>query len=107
MKSGGQPGNTNAGKNKVWSHAINKALEKRSGRKDRLDAMVDLAENLLKKCDESDISALKELGDRLEGKPAQVVTGLDGGPIFAAIERVIVERPAIDITPEVARLDDK
>lgn len=71
--SGGQPGNNNAGKGKVWSAAINRALEMRS-RRDGIEALDALAEKLLAKCDEGDMTALKEIGDRLEGKPAQSLT---------------------------------
>jgi hypothetical protein len=58
--------------------AIDRALEKRS-RKDQVDALEALAERLLAKCDEADITALKELGDRIEGKPAQAIVGEEGG----------------------------
>lgn len=54
--------------------AIERALDKR-GANDRRAALDALAENLLAKCDEGDMSALKELGDRLDGKPAQVIAG--------------------------------
>ena len=70
-------GNQNAAKAKVWSAAIQRALDKRGvSRAEALDA---LAEQLLKKCEEGDLPALKELGDRLDGKPAQSVT-LGGDP---------------------------
>lgn len=71
--NGGAPiGNRNSAKNKIWTRAIQEALEKRS-RSDRYSALQDLAEKLLMKCDEGDMTALKELGDRLEGKPMQSV----------------------------------
>jgi hypothetical protein len=63
-------GNQFATKAKRWSLAIERALEKRSKR-DQVEALDDLAEKLLAKCDEGDMSALKELGDRLDGKSAQ------------------------------------
>lgn len=61
---GGQPGNNNAGKNKIWSDAVRKAIL--SGK--RLDS---LAEKLISMAEEGDIAAMKEIGDRLEGKPHQ------------------------------------
>ena len=64
-------GNNNAAKAKVWSAAIDRALEKRGP--SRMEALADLAEQLLKKCDAGDVVALKELGDRVEGKAAQTV----------------------------------
>lgn len=65
-------GNQNAAKAKVWSAAIQRALDKRGV--SRIEALDALAEKLLGKCDEGDLGALKELGDRLDGKPAQAVT---------------------------------
>ena len=68
-------GNNNAGKNKIWTRAIEKALEKKYGRKETLDNLIALAEKLLENCEEGDLPALRELGDRIEGKPAQIIQG--------------------------------
>ena len=80
---GGQVGNSNAAKGKPWAAAIERALAKRSKVKKR-EALDELAEALLSKCDEHDMQALKELGDRLDGKPAQTIagTGEDGAHKF-------------------------
>ena len=51
-----------------------RALEKRS-RASMVEALDDLAEKLLQGCDDGDITALKELGDRLDGKAIQQVDG--------------------------------
>lgn len=67
-------GNNNAGKNKIWSLAIQKALRKRS-KSEQLEELVSLADVLLDKCKEGDLAALRELGDRIEGKPHQTVGG--------------------------------
>jgi hypothetical protein len=79
--SGGQKGNKNAQKGTRWRDAINRALDKRS-KAQGIKALDELAERLLKLCDAGDISALKELGDRLDGKPAQAITGEGGGPMI-------------------------
>lgn len=71
--SGGQPGNKNASKAKVWNAAIMRALEARSLLKQK-NALDDLAEKLLDNCMDGDLASLKELGDRLDGKAAQSVT---------------------------------
>lgn len=65
-------GNQYAAKSKKWAAAIQRALDKRgvSG----VEALDALAEKLLAKADEGDMGALKELGDRLDGKPAQSMT---------------------------------
>jgi len=86
-KRGGQLGNTNASNAKVWTAAIQRALDKRSeGLLEGKKAIDDLAENLLELCDNKELGALKEFGDRMEGKPAQ---SLDlGGTITTKIQKV-------------------
>ena len=89
----GQSGNPNGTKQpQRWRDAIKRALELRS-RKDQLDALDTLAEKLLEQCDAGDLAALKELGDRLDGKSHQVISGPDGGVIPVGI-KVSYERPA-------------
>lgn len=76
-------GNQNAAKAKVWSAAINRALEKRGvSRAEALDA---LAEKLLGLADQGDLGALKELGDRLEGKAAQTIQGPEGESVLGPL----------------------
>lgn len=91
---GAPVGNTNAVKAKRWTQAIDRALEARSKR-DGIEALDDLAERLLKNCEMGDMAALKELGDRLEGKPMQstTVANEDGSPLFTGIKVTFV-RPA-------------
>ena len=55
-------GNNNAAKAKVWQAAISRALEART-RREGVEALDLLAEKLLQKAEEGEISALKELGD--------------------------------------------
>lgn len=73
-------GNKNATKNKPWSEAINRALMAEDGKKLRA-----LAEKLIEKALEGDVPALKEVGDRLEGKPAQTLQGPDGTNLFQPV----------------------
>lgn len=82
---GAPTGNQNAAKAKVWTAAIERALEKRG--KNRANALDDLAEKLLLRCDSGDITALKELGDRIDGKPAQAIVGVDGGNLIVEVVR--------------------
>ena len=88
-------GNQNAAKAKIWSAAIHRVLEARTGsRLDQKHALDDLAAALIDKAAEGDMGALKELGDRLEGKPAQSlhVGNEDGKPFLTSrIERVIID----------------
>jgi hypothetical protein len=69
---GAPVGNRNAAKAKVWSAAIQRALDRRVS--ERGKAIDDLADKLLDLCLEGDLAALKEFGDRMDGKPAQSVT---------------------------------
>jgi hypothetical protein len=69
-KVGAPKGNRNAVSKKPWQAAIDRALAKRTltTKKDALDA---LAERLLQACDNLDVQALRELGDRIDGKVVQ------------------------------------
>ncbi len=79
-------GNTNPADGKLWKAAIRRALEKRSkSRKDMKDALDDLAEKFLSECDNKQGWAFRELGDRLDGKPAQAIVGADGGPVVIEV----------------------
>ena len=91
--SGGAPiGNQNAAKAKVWSAAIKRALERRIPLDQLIKVIDELADKLIDLCAAGDLPALKELGDRLEGKVTQVVAGdADLPPIyFQRVERQIV-----------------
>lgn len=70
--AGAPRGNQNAAKAKRWSAAIERALEARS-RVEQREALDALAEKLLSLCDAGDLGALKELGDRLDGKAKQAI----------------------------------
>lgn len=75
-------GNQNAAKAKVWHAAIVRALRKQS-RSDQLEALDEIAEKLITACKDGDLPALRELGDRLDGKPTQQIeaSGPDGTAI--------------------------
>lgn len=83
-------GNQYAAKSKRWTAAIDRAIAKRS-KLEGIEALDTLAEKLLAKVDEGDVSAIKELGDRLEGKPAQSVmlTGDPDHPLQIVERRVV------------------
>jgi hypothetical protein len=82
--------NQNAAKGRAWRDAINRALEKRS-RVEAKEALDNLAEKFLSKCDEGEMQAFRELGDRLDGKAPQAITGPEGEALeIRVIERVIV-----------------
>ena len=63
---GAPVGNTNATKNKPWANALHRAIVQADGAKLRA-----IADRLIEKAAEGDIQAIKELGDRLDGKAVQ------------------------------------
>ena len=69
---GGQPGNQNNVKGKRWQQAIDRALAKRC-KGDGIAALDELAERLLQEAQAGEGWALKELGDRIDGKAAQSI----------------------------------
>lgn len=86
-------GNKNAAKAKQWTAAIERALEKRSGM-DKAKALEELATKLIEAALAGDAWALKEIGDRLEGKAAQQVqlSGDQENPLtFTEVVRKIVK----------------
>lgn len=69
-------GNQNAAKAKVWLAAIHRALERRCGG-DRIKALDDCADKLVSAVMLGEQWAILELGNRLDGKPAQAIIGGD------------------------------
>lgn len=84
-KVGAPEGNTNSSRdNRLWRNTIQRAIAQ--GDPERLRK---IAEALLNKAAEGDMAAIKELGDRLDGKTAQqiIVNGDEaGGPVRQSIE---------------------
>jgi hypothetical protein len=66
-KVGGQIGNKNSIKtNRLWAETIRRAVVQ-----DDAQRLRQIAEALLIKASEGDMAAIKELGDRLDGKALQ------------------------------------
>lgn len=86
-RGGGQPGNQNASKAKVWSAAIMRALDRRVAANERIKAIDELADVFLAKCFEGDSWALGELGNRLEGKCHQTVGNAEGEVLRVEVTR--------------------
>lgn len=80
-------GNQNARK-RHWSDAIQRAVEEEDPllKRRRIDA---LADRLIEKAMEGDVAAMREIGDRLDGKPAQSVQlgGDSENPLRLHIEK--------------------
>jgi len=89
-----QIGNDNAHKGRPWKAAIDRALALRDKRGvvDQAQALDVLAEKLLLAAEEGESWAIKELGDRFDGRSAQSVTlkGDENEPVVTKVIREIV-----------------
>lgn len=83
---GAASGNQNARKGR-WAEALAAAVEVEDPvtRKRKLDAIAD---RLVTKAVDGDIQAIRELGDRIDGKPTQQLNhaGHDGGALTVKFE---------------------
>lgn len=96
----GQSGNPSGRpKERPWRDAILRAIARKESKKDP-KALEKLADKVVSLGLGGDMQALKEIGDRLDGKSVQqqVVTGdEEGGPVrFERIEIVVVDSPDTD-----------
>lgn len=76
---------------KIWRDAIQRAVKRvRMGSKTK--SLETLAEKLVTCGMQGDVSALKEIGDRLDGKPTQGIQALDeqGKPTSMKVEVMLV-----------------
>jgi len=85
-------GNQNAARAKVWRAAIESALERRTqSRTDGKREIDALAEKLLDLVAAGDLPALKEFGDRIDGKPAQAIIGGDeDDPAIKTVSEILI-----------------
>jgi hypothetical protein len=78
---------------KIWADAVRRAvmrrLENEEGKPQKIER---LADNLVELGLAGDMTAVKEIGDRLDGKPAQsaLIQGDPDNPLIQVIERRIV-----------------
>lgn len=99
--AGAPVGNKNAAKAKIWHAAIMRALDKRGGG-DRVAALDELAGKLLDLVATGDLAALKEFGDRLDGKPAQAIIGGDeDDPAVKVLSEIVIR--AVDADRSTAQ----
>ena len=92
-------GNQNAAKNKPWREALNRALIRFDGGKE--NALNRIADQTVTLAVSGEQWAIKEIGERMDGKSAQsvAVTGEDGGAIrVEKIVRQIVDTHNSDAT---------
>ena len=91
---GGQEGNNNAGKNKAWKTALNKVLrDYNQGKGSKVEnywALQKIGEKLVDLALEGDMQAIKEIGDRVDGRPAQT-TEIVGDSDLPLVTKVVME----------------
>lgn len=76
-------GNKNAVKeNRLWSNALKRAVTQSNS-----ERLMRIAEVMLMKAEDGDMTAIKELGDRLDGKAVSTteLSGPNGGDIPVGI----------------------
>lgn len=68
---------------KVWREAISRAVKRKLAGEGHPQALDRLADALVEAGLEKDVAALREIGDRLDGKPTQQINhaDADGGKI--------------------------
>lgn len=79
---GAPVGNNNATKSKPWKQALKRALARKHG--DVTSGLISIASQIVEAADNGESWAIREIADRLDGKPAQqqIITGdEEGGPI--------------------------
>lgn len=66
---------------KLWHHAIMRAVNRPNGQilPSTAPKLEFLADRLVEKGLDGDVQAMREVGDRLDGKAPQAITGPDGG----------------------------
>lgn len=83
----GVKGRSGPKQEKPWRDAIMLAVNELDGDQKKLRK---LAEKLVTEAIEGNVTALKEIGDRLDGKPAQALTDGDGQPLQGPVVNVYV-----------------
>jgi len=67
--AGAPKGNTNSSKeNRLWTNTLRRAVAQGNG-----DTLRRIAEKLINKALAGDMWAIKEIGNRLDGRPAQAI----------------------------------
>ena len=84
--AGAPLGNKNGAKGKTWADALRKALlQYESDGVVRTQALFQIATKVVEKALEGDATAVREIGDRLDGKPAQTIQGDTDQPLVVNI----------------------
>ena len=72
---------------KLWRDSLMRAVHRCIEGKGSAKRLDRLADALVKQAMAGDVRALKEIGDRLDGKPTQAIAGGEGEPLTVVIRR--------------------
>jgi hypothetical protein len=86
VESGGQPGNDNATKGALYNSALKRALARSGGNVD--GGLNKVCDNLVKAAIDGEQWAIKEIADRIDGRPAQTQI-LEGGDKPITIDSIV------------------
>lgn len=92
--AGAPEGNKNAAKGKAWADALRAELaqfEDHERKIERGHALRAIARKVVAKAIDGDKDAMKEIGDRLDGKPSLTVTGPDNSDLFGTLMAAMAE----------------
>jgi len=93
----GQSGNPSGARvrGKPWRDALMRAISRRASENDP-QALEKIADAIVAAAISGDIQAIKEIGDRVDGKPAQAIIGGDEDDPSISMHHVI-ERRIVDV----------
>lgn len=89
-------GNTNRATQYRIKRTLEAVLERRTAaRADGIDALEKACEAMLDKAEGGDVSAFKEIADRLDGKPSQSLelAGDPDKPLITKVVREVIDHP--------------
>lgn len=79
----GEEGNNFSSKNnRLWRETLRRVAAQNP------DKLRKIAEKLYDQAEQGDIAAIREIGDRLDGKAAQTIQGDDENPLTVAIKKI-------------------
>ena len=88
--AGAPIGNKNGTKGREWREAIRRALAHKHG--SASNGLLVLAKRLVEAAEDGDLSALREIGDREDGKPQQSIDAEFRGSLTSVIEALPMHR---------------
>lgn len=96
--AGAPQGNRNGAKGKDWQDALRKAMiqyESKERGVEQGQALYRIATKVVEQAIDGDPVAWQEIGNRLDGKPAQSVqlSGDEDKPLFTAIKMLVINNP--------------